>query len=255
MKAAPPPTAQNPKSQSQPASQTSNRGNRKSRGQKKAPTTIQPVAASSTSPTKEQKRILNNDLKESSPSGFLYVVQAAETSEQVIGIYSSLERAKQSLLAHAAKQNISPTDITDITSGLGCGERKSYSVTRRVWPDGRTEVRVNAFHKLKWIKILPKEFPALAQEGGPCEPAVVERYSAYLALDRSGAELFVIGAGRAKGEAWEACLKYSTQLSCCSEIQNREQWVDGQGMFHVRGAVGGRAHHWYVERYAIDATI
>jgi hypothetical protein len=110
-----------------------------------------------------------------------------------------------------------------------------------------SELRVRyASGPLSWIKVMPKDFAGWA---GPTDSGTA---TLYLALDRS-IGLFVIGAYASKEEAWGGCQKYWTQLSYCTPIENKEQWFDGRGMYHAKGAIGGRGHHWFVKPYIIDA--
>jgi hypothetical protein len=91
---------------------------------------------------------------------------------------------------------------------------------------------------------LPKEF--IASEGA--------NKKTYLAVDRSGG-LFVIGIFAEKAPAWEACKKYRDQLAYCSELEGKEQWFDEEGMFHSKGKIGGKGHHWFVVEYPLDGKV
>jgi len=76
----------------------------------------------------------------------------------------------------------------------------------------------------------------------------------YLAADRRDTgELLCVGAFTEKYEAWEACLKYKSQLAYCSTVKDEILWVDDLGMPHVRGKIDGSGvHHWFVRMYMLD---
>ena len=68
----------------------------------------------------------------------------------------------------------------------------------------------------------------------------------YLAADRRGSgELLCVRVFAQKYEAWEACLKYKSQLAYCSAVKDETFWIDDLGMPHVRGKIeGSGVHHW-----------
>jgi hypothetical protein len=54
--------------------------------------------------------------------------------------------------------------------------------------------------------------------------------------------------------ASEACKKYRDQLAYCSELGGKEQFFDGEWVFHSKGKVGGKGHHWFVEEVQNQTT-
>ncbi|KAH7407352.1 hypothetical protein BKA64DRAFT_413081 [Cadophora sp. MPI-SDFR-AT-0126] len=170
---------------------------------------------------------------------FKYVVQASggsQSSEVIVGVYSDLERANECAKGYVGRWGVGKSEIVDIQSSFGCTAR----ARRRSWQGGMSEIRVGG----AWVKVLPKEF--IASEEGDRE--------LYVAVDMSGG-LFVIGIFADKDPEWEACKKYQDQLAYCSEIEGKEQWFDGQGMFHSKGKIGGMGHHWFVAEYALDGQV
>jgi hypothetical protein len=170
---------------------------------------------------------------------FRYVVQASESSaglEGIVGVYSELERANECAKGYVGRWGIEKSEIVDIQSSFGCTAR----ARRRSWQGGMSEIRVGG----AWVKVLPKEF--IASEGADKKT--------YLAVDRSGG-LFVIGIFAEKVPAWEACKKYRDQLAYCSELEGKEQWFEEEGMFHSKGKIGGKGHHWFVVEYPLDGKV
>jgi hypothetical protein len=106
-----------------------------------------------------------------------------------------------------------------------------------------SEIKVVKGKGVGWIKVLPKEFVVSGMDGAESGERV------FLAPDKSEG-LFVIGAYGGKEEAWLACCRYEEQLAYCCEVEGRKEWVDGEGMLHATGKVGGRGHHWFVAEYA-----
>lgn len=240
-----PSTAQNAEPGALSTSPSSNKKSRRSRHRKKRSNETATLIGPSAPLGKDQEPAADEGCKKRPQPSFMYVVEAAgfvETSEKIIGVFTSLSKANERAIEYAAQYGISTTDILDIVSGLGTASARAC---RRVWPNGTTEVR-SLCGGFNWVKVLPKEFPTSADNQGA-------RF-AYLALDRS-IGLFVIGVYGSKDDAWEACRKYWTQLSYCTPIENGKKWLDAQGMFHAQGAVGGRAHHWFVEPYVFDAGV
>lgn len=167
---------------------------------------------------------------------FKYVVQAStgsESSEGIVGVYSELERANECARECVESWGVGKSEIVDIQSSFGCRAR----ATRRSWQGGMSEIRVGG----AWVKVFPKKFIA-SEEGDK---------KMYLAVDSSGG-LFVIGTFAEKELAWEACKKYRDQLAYCSELEGKEQYFDGEGMFHSKGKICGRSHHWFVVEYPLD---
>jgi hypothetical protein len=203
-----------------------------------APLSTQPL--SSPVPPKRQATSSLQELTEKIPQqNFKYVIQASEgseSSEAIVGVYSELQRANECAKEYVRRWGVGKSEIVDIQSSFGCTAR----ARRRSWQGGMSEIRVGG----AWVKVLPKDFIAL--EGGDREM--------YLALDRSGG-LFVIGVFAEKEPAWEACKKYRDQLAYCSELEGKEQWFDGEGIFHSKGKIGGKGHHWFVVGYPLDGKV
>lgn len=149
-------------------------------------------------------------------------------------MYSELEGANECAQGYVGRWGVGKSEIVDIQSSFGCTAR-----ARRSWQGGMSEIRVGG----AWIKVLPKEF--IASEGGG--------EKIYLTVDRSGG-LFVTGIFAEREPAWEACKTYRNQLAYCSELQEKEQWFDGEGMFHSKGKIGGKGHHLFVE-YPLDGKV
>lgn len=251
-----PSAAQNAEPVSHPTSPVSNKKRQRPRHRKKRSDETKTQTSSSAPPAKEEELITANDSsRECCKSTSVYVVEVTadrKESEMVIGVYTSLLKANERVTDCAKYFGIPETDIVDISSSFGCAGPKpcdaaQAKATRRVWPNGGSELRIcYARSPLSWIKVFPKEF---AGSIGSTDSGTT---IVYLALDRSTLGIFVIGAYGSKGEAWEACQKYSTQLSYCSAIENNEQWFDRLGLHHASGSIGGRRHHWFVEPYIID---
>jgi hypothetical protein len=249
-------TSQNAEPVSLPTSPASNKKRQRPRHRKKRSVETKTQPSSSAPPAKEQEPITAYDSsKECCKSTSVYVVEVTadcEESEMVIGVYTSLLKANERATDCAKYFGIPKADIVDILSSFGCAGPKPCDTAqakaiRRVWPNGASELRIlYSRSPLRWIKVLPKEF------AGSIGSTDSGSTNVYLALDRSTIGMFVIGAYRSKGEAWEACQKYSTQLSYCSPIVNNKQWFDRLGLHHASGSIGGRQHHWFVEPYIID---
>jgi hypothetical protein len=177
---------------------------------------------------------------------FAYVVQISTNSGQkIIGVFTSLSKANNAALDCASQSGIVASDIVDIVSSFAFAgpKPKRAPAKRRTWSNGTSEIQIlDDSSQLKWIKVLAKGVDGL----GSGDFGV-----AYLALDNS----FVVGVFRTEGEAWQACQKYSAQLSYCSEIENKDHWVDDQGMNHTKGIIGGATHHWFVKLYNTDEKI
>lgn len=171
---------------------------------------------------------------------FRYVVQVSGDSdslEGIVGVYSELERANECAKGYVGRWGVGKSEIVDIQSSLGHRSK----VMRRSWKNGTSEIKVDG----AWVKVLPKEFTA-PEEGDD---------KMYLAVDRSGSGLFVIGIFSKQEPAGEACEKYRDQLAYCSALEEKEQWFDGQGIFHSKGKIGGKGHHWFVVEYPLDGKV
>jgi hypothetical protein len=226
---------------------------------------MQPDIMTQTQPNEfqasEQESTAGGVSKKSLPEAFLYIVEAADSSEKIIGAFTQLEQANDCAITYAAQYGIPAAEIVDHVSSFGrgsCGPiptRAAASMgpanaSRKVWPNGTCEIRILGRSRLEWIKVMPKEFSASNITESTEDPGG----TAYLAVDRSDI-LFVIGAYRSKADAWEACRKYWTQLSNWMPIEGETQWFDEQGMLHATGSIGNTTHHWCVEPYVIDAGV
>ncbi|KAL5325779.1 hypothetical protein ACEPPN_006912 [Leptodophora sp. 'Broadleaf-Isolate-01'] len=202
-----------------------------------APLSSKPLS-SSVLPKREAKPSLQEFIEKVPQQTFRYVVQASggsESSEAIVGVYSKLEGANECAKGYVGRWGVGKSEIVDIQSSIGCTAR----ARRRSWQGGMSEIRVGG----AWVKVLPKEFIA---SGGDRET--------YLAVDRSGG-LFVIGVFAEQEPAWAACKKYRDQLAYCFELEGKEQWLDGEGMFHSKGTIGGKSHHWFVVQYPLDGNV
>jgi len=87
----------------------------------------------------EQEPTADEVSKESPQGGFFYVIEAADPSEKVIGVFTQLTNANESAIAYAARYGISATEITDIISSSGWGLRP-VKASRKVWLNGTSEL-------------------------------------------------------------------------------------------------------------------
>ena len=230
------------------ALQTSTKKSKRSRHRKKTPQEAKPQTALSALPGKRDEPALSEVKNTCARNIFVYVVEASVKSEGIIGVFNSVANANQRATEYALQLfGMSDTDIVDITGSFSKGHSNTGSqpmATRRVWPNGATEIRLLSYDAgPRWIKVLPKRLTVADGEPDP--------RTAYLALDRSNI-LFIIGAYTSKGEAWEACRKYWTQLSYgWGVIHGMKHWFDEQWMFHAQGSLGDLVHHWFVEPYDV----
>jgi len=172
----------------------------------------------------------------------LYVVQVIYPNEKIIGVYTQVTEANKYAMAYMSAANgILASEIGDaggffgsnIPAGKRAGKRSSWT--------GALEIILSGGRP--WIRVLPNKCPE--------PPGSSDRGLAYLALDQVGSGLFVIGAFRSKDDAWEGCKKYWGQLSYCTPVVDMSQWVTKEGMYHAKGLIVGRAHHWFVKQYVI----
>ncbi|PMD43755.1 hypothetical protein L207DRAFT_303332 [Hyaloscypha variabilis F] len=201
-----------------------------------APMSSQPLS-SPVQPKPQATSPLQQLTEEFPQQTFRYVVQVSGDSETVIGVHSELERANECAKGYVGRWGVGKSEIVDIQSSFGYRSR----VVRRSWKYGISDIRVGG----AWVRVLPKEF--IASEEGDNKM--------YLAVDRSGGGLFVIGIFAQKEPAWEACKKYRDQLAYCFELEEKEQWFDGEGMFHSKGRIGDQGHHWFVVEYPLDGMV
>ncbi len=244
---------------SSPNWQASKKNRQRSRHYRKGSgeTNIQNLS-NETSSKQQELTIAHRASKESNRSTSIYVVEVAiyvpgkaGEFEDIIGVYTLLSEANKAVIKCAEQFGISETEIKDIVSSFAGPKPSAQSkATRRVWPNGTSEVRnlYSSCSRLTWIKILPKDFADSAATTDSGTSTV------YLALDRS-IGLFVVGVYASKEEAWKGCQKYWTQLSYCTPIEDKEQWYDRLGMYHAKGAIGGRRHHWFIKSFNIDAAV
>lgn len=83
----------------------------------------------------EQEPTADEVSKESPQGGFLYVIEVADPSERVIGVFTQLANANESAIAYAARYGISATEIADIVSSFNWGPRP-VKASKKVWPNG-----------------------------------------------------------------------------------------------------------------------
>jgi hypothetical protein len=175
--------------------------------------------------------------------------------EKILGVFTTIFKANETATELASQSGVSHQDIVDVVSSFNYAGLKPPTQSRairKIWPNGTSEIRSQTVGaRFEWIKVLPKELPASAEDGRDR----VRMQTVYLALDQCRVSLFVIGAFEAKDKAWDACQKYWTQLSYCTDIENEEQWVDERLMPNKRGVLAGNAHRWFVEVYDFDAQV
>lgn len=150
-----------------------------------------------TSPAARQEPSVDNTAEEKQRPSRLYVVQAILPSEKIIGVYSQLAKADERAVAYLdIEHGILASEISK-SRGLFGQAVSGGKATKRTWETGALEILT--FGGLSWIRVLPKEWAACAENA--------ETEAAYLALNQTDG-LFVIRTYGSKDEAWEDCKKY-----------------------------------------------